>query len=347
MSKQLGNSPDLLHLIHEYGADAVRFGIMISSPAGNDLLFDESSLEQGKFFNNKMWNALKLVKMWQGRIRVISDDLQVNSDANNFAIHWFENRLNEVRIEVDNLMKQFRLSEALKTIYSLIWDDFCSWYLEWIKPGFEEDISENIYLKTVSFFESLLQLLHPFMPFITEEVYHLLKERDDDLIVKQFAPVQQSQPEILQQGNQLKELITSIRDARNKHLIKPKDTIQLFIETDNKEQYKAIETIFAKQVNADSIAFSKQPENTSVTIVSGKEKIYIVANIETDIAAQKERLVKDLNYLKGFLNSVDKKLSNDRFVQNAKADVIELERKKKSDTEAKILAIEQSLSSLA
>ena len=345
MSKQLGNSPDLLHLIHEYGADAVRFGIMISSPAGNDLLFDEGSLEQGKFFNNKIWNALKLVKMWPARIQ--EDEIQVKNDTSNFAINWFKNRLKEVRIEVDNLMKQFRLSEALKTIYSLIWDDFCSWYLEWIKPGFEEKIPEYIYLKTVSFFEDLLQLLHPFMPFITEEVYHLLKDRDDDLVVRQFETVQSPDLEILKQGNKLKELITSIRDTRNKHIIKPKESIQLFIETEDTKEYIAIESILAKQANAESITFSKQPENTSITIVSGKEKIYIVANIETDVAAQKEKLLKDLIYLKGFLNSIDKKLSNDRFVQNAKTEVIELERKKKSDTEEKIIAIEQSLSSLA
>ena len=190
MSKSLGNSPDLLHLIHEYGADAVRFGIMISSPAGNDLLFDENSLEQGKYFNNKIWNALKLVKMWAEKLLDDSNKLSIenNSYNNSFAINWFENRLNEVRTEVDNLMRQFRLSEALKTIYSLIWDDFCSWYFEWIKPGFEEKIAESVYLKTVSFFDSLLQLLHPFMPFITEEIYHLLKERNDDLIVKQFLP---------------------------------------------------------------------------------------------------------------------------------------------------------------
>jgi len=318
---------------------------MISSPAGNDLLFDEGSLEQGKFFNNKIWNALKLVKMWSARIQ--EDEIQVKSDTSNFAINWFENRLKEVRIEVDNLMKQFRLSEALKTIYSLIWDDFCSWLLEWIKPGFEEKIPGHVYLKTISFFEDLLQLLHPFMPFVTEEIYHLLKDRDDDLVVRQFETVQSPDLEILKQGNKLKELITSIRDTRNKHIIKPKESIQLFIETEGTKEYIAIETILAKQANAESITFSKQPENTSITIVSGKEKIYIVANIETDVAAQKEKLLKDLIYLKGFLNSIDKKLSNDRFVQNAKTEVIELERKKKSDTEEKIIAIEQSLSSLA
>jgi valyl-tRNA synthetase len=345
MSKSLGNSPDLLHLIHEYGADAVRFGIMISSPAGNDLLFDENSLEQGKYFNNKLWNALKLVKMWAKRLPGNRNQLIAETSTNSFAINWFENRLNEVRTQVDNLMSQFRLSEALKTIYSLMWDDFCSWFLEWIKPGFEQQIPEYIYLKTVSFFESLLQLLHPFMPFITEEIYHLLKDRKDDIIVKQFSPPEKFDKEILQQGERLKELITAIRDARNKHNITPKDTIKLFIETDDKKSYQAIESILLKQSNAESISFSSPSKDTFITIVAEKEKIFIVANIEIDVNAQKEKLLKDLNYLKGFLNSVDKKLSNDRFVQNANADVIELERKKKSDAEAKILAIEQTLSS--
>ena len=348
MSKSLGNSPDLLHLIHEYGADAVRFGIMISSPAGNDLLFDENSLEQGKYFNNKLWNALKLVKMWAEKL---SDDnnnllLESNSYNNTFAINWFENRLNEVRTEVDNLMRQFRLSEALKTIYSLIWDDFCSWYLEWIKPGFEENISETVYSTTVTFFEDLLQLLHPFMPYITEEIYHLLKEREDDLIVKQFIPPGKTKTAILQQGNRLKEIITAIRDARNKHNIRQKETIKLHIETNDKEQYDSIKNMLAKQINAESISFSSQPENAFISIVAGKEKIYIETNVEVDVVAQKEKLLKDLNYLKGFLNSIDKKLSNDRFVKNAKAEVIELERKKKLDAEAKILAIEQTLSTL-
>src|SRR5664279_5066739 len=181
MSKSLGNSPDLLDLIAAYGADAVRFGIMISSPAGNDLLFDESSLEQGKFFNNKLWNALKLVNIWEGRQAVTQAAM-----PDSFAVLWFENRLNEVKAEVNVLMGQFKLSEALKTIYSLIWDDFCSWYLEWVKPGFEQLIDVSVQGKTVLFFNELIQLLHPFMPFITEEIYHLLQEKEDDLCVKQF-----------------------------------------------------------------------------------------------------------------------------------------------------------------
>jgi valyl-tRNA synthetase len=345
MSKSLGNSPDLLHLIHEYGADAVRFGIMISSPAGNDLLFDEASLEQGKFFNNKIWNALKLLKMWTLRQ---DDSAEEDPDIlkNSFAVSWFANRSNEVFLQVENLMSQFKLSEALKIIYSLIWDDFCSWFLEWIKPGFDQKIGAAIYTQTVLFFERLMQLLHPFMPFITEEIYHLLQERDDDLIVKQFSTSKSPDENILAQGIKLKELITAIRDARNKHNIKPKETIQLFIETIDKKDYAGFETILKKQSNAESIIFSSQPENASISVVAGKEKIYITADIEIDVNAQKEKLLKDLAYLKGFLNSIDKKLSNDRFVQNANLEIIGLERKKKSDTEARILAIEESLSSL-
>lgn len=345
MSKSLGNSPDLLHLIHEYGADAVRFGIMISSPAGNDLLFDEASLEQGKFFNNKLWNALKLVKMWEAKK---AEDISQKSLVieENFAVTWFQNRLNEAKREVNDLINQFRLNEALKVLYSLIWDDFCSWYLEWIKPPYEQTLSNNVYQKTIFFFEELLQLLHPFMPFITEEIYHLLKERNDDLMVKQFKEAGVSDIKILQQGNELKELITEIRDVRNKHNIKPKETIDIFIETNNENKFDLIKKILSKQINAASISFSAKPQGNVITTVVGSEKIYVKADIEVNTVAQKEKLLKDLDYLKGFLNSIDKKLSNDRFVQNAKPGVIALERKKKSDAEARIHAIELTLASL-
>src|SRR5665213_98437 len=239
MSKSLGNSPDLLTLIHEYGADAVRFGIMISSPAGNDLLFDESSLEQGKHFNNKLWNAMKLLKMWEEGGKPNAESNKQKAEGNEqFAIEWFENRLHEVRNQVETLMKQFRLSEALKTIYSLIWDDYCSWFLEWIKPEYGKSIDQNIYEKAVSFFDDLLQILHPFMPFITEEIYHLLKERKIDLMIKQFAPIKPFHQETLQLGNKLKDVITAIHDEKNKHQIKPKDPIALLKETGNESSYQ-------------------------------------------------------------------------------------------------------------
>ncbi|MEP6584078.1 MAG: class I tRNA ligase family protein, partial [Ginsengibacter sp.] len=353
MSKQLGNSPDLLNLIEQYGADAVRFGIMISSPAGNDLLFDEGSLEQGKHFNNKLWNALKLVKMWaerraesKGELIKESESINVILEVQNegFAINWFQARLQEARIEVDKLMKEFRLNEALKTIYSLVWDDYCSWFLEWIKPDFGGTIDDASYDSAVRFFEDILQLLHPYMPFITEEIYHLLKERNDDLTVKQFEKTVLPDEAILHLGNSLKDTITSIRDLRNKNNIKPKDAVRLYIETQQASAYNPLQQILGKQVNAESIKFNTTPENAAIAIVVGKEKIFIETNIEINPGAQKEKLLKDLDYLKGFLNAVDKKLSNDKFVQNAKPEIIELERKKKSDAEEKIIMIEQSLS---
>jgi len=341
MSKSLGNSPDLLDLISTYGADAVRFGIMISSPAGNDLLFDESSLEQGKFFNNKLWNALKLVKIWEGRQAVTQTQL-----PDSFAVLWFENRLREVKFEVETLMQNFKLSEALKTIYSLIWDDFCSWYLEWVKPGFEQLIDVSVQGKTVFFFNELMQLLHPFMPFITEEIYHLLQEKEDDLCVKQFDTIKTAQQNVLNTGALLKESITAIRDARNKAKLKPKEEITLHIQPADKTHYAHIEALLAKQVNAKEIAYTTENIAQSIAVVMGKDKFYIVTDLPVQAGNQKEDLIKEQQHLLGFLASVEKKLSNERFVLNAKPDVIELERKKKSDAETKLKVIEESLNRL-
>ena len=369
MSKSLGNSPDLLDLIEKYGADAVRFGIMISSPAGNDLLFDEASLEQGRNFNNKIWNALKLIKLWEGRKgedhnaeardALLLSQLTMNADIglmpvvpvgvveeDNFATQWFESRLAEVSVEIENLYKQFRLSEALKILYSLIWDDFCSWYLEWVKPGFEQPIDAAVYNKTVYFFEQLMQLLHPFMPFITEEVYHLLKEQTEDLVVKQFEKKGKPHHKILEQGNILKEVITAIRDVRNKNQVKPKDRIKLHIQTDHKDNYRSIEDILTKQVNTESIAYTDHTIDNSISVLVNKDKFFVETNKAIDTSVQREQLLKDLEYQKGFLASVEKKLGNERFVQNAKAEVIELERKKKADAETKIRIIEESLSTI-
>ncbi len=372
MSKQLGNSPDLLGLIDQYGADAVRFGIMVSSPAGNDLMFDESALEQGRNFNNKLWNALKLVKMWEGRQSSIVngewstineqssasnapdktnsasqssiDNLPLNS--NQFAIEWFDNRMSQVKSEVDSLMKQFRLSEALKTVYSLIWDDFCSWYLEWVKPGFEQPIAAAVYHKTVGYFEELMQLLHPFMPFITEEIHHLLKEQPTDLCVTQTIIYPKPIPEILEQGELLKKVISSLRDARNKNQVKPKDTIQLYIQSIAPAAYTSIENILSKQVNAASISFTSEPIVNTIVVAVEKDKFYLETERQLDSAALKSDLLKDLQHQQGFLISVQKKLSNERFVQNAKPAVIDLERKKQADAEARIKTIEESLATL-
>ncbi|HTM93294.1 MAG TPA: class I tRNA ligase family protein, partial [Flavisolibacter sp.] len=344
MSKSLGNSPDLLDLIDRFGADAVRFGIMISSPAGNDLLFDDSSCEQGRNFNNKIWNALKLVKMWEGKLQTPNPKLQTS----NFAVDWFENRLNEVKAEVEEMYKQFRLSEALKTIYSLIWDDFCSWYLEWVKPGFEQPIDQSVYERTIAFFTELMQLLHPFMPFVTEEIYHQLKDRaDDDLCVRQFAPAIKADDSVLQQGELLKQTISAIRDARVKNNIKPKDVVTLYIQGSDENNFTVIQSILSKQVNAPAIHFTKEPKPNTITVVVGSVKFFVETENELDVSSQKEQLVKDLEYQKGFLASVEKKLSNERFVQNAKPEVVELEMRKKADAEQKIKALEESLAALS
>ena len=341
MSKQLGNSPDLLALIEQYGADAVRFGIMVSSPAGNDLMFDESALEQGRNFNNKLWNALKLVKMWEARIAPDSE-----ATDQSFAIEWFDNRMRQVKSEVAVLLQQFRLSEALKTIYSLIWDDFCSWYLEWVKPGFEQPVEAAVYQQTVAFFEEMMKLLHPFMPFITEEIYHLLKTQSTDICITQAGAFQPPMNEILEQGSLLKNVISSLRDARNKNQFKPKETIELHIQTLSAAAYKGIENILAKQVNASGIHFTNDAVANTIVVAVEKDKFYIESEKQLDRASLKDDLLKDLQHQQGFLLSIQKKLSNERFVNNARPEVIDLERKKQADAEDRIRTIEESLATL-
>jgi valyl-tRNA synthetase len=351
MSKQLGNSPDLLDLIDRFGADAVRFGIMISSPAGNDLLFDESSCEQGRNFNNKIWNALKLVKMWEGK-QLANDNKQ--SATGNFAVHWFENRLNEVKIELDSLYKDFKLSEALKTVYSLIWDDFCSWYLEWAKPPVNESIDKAVYEKTVCFFEELMQLLHPFMPFVTEEIYHQLTGRTDDLTVKQYSEIKSPDKAILENAEILKKDITSIRDARKKNEIKNIEKIE-FMGNGSADRFygqdNSLFNLLQKQTNLIYLPPQAVPDivehsKNEINVVSGDRTFFLHIEKQVDKSIQKEELLKELKYQQGFLVAVDKKLSNEKFVANAKPEVIELERKKKADAEEKIKAIEESLAGL-
>jgi valyl-tRNA synthetase len=355
MSKSLGNSPDLLELIEKYGADAVRFGIMISSPAGNDLLFDEGALEQGRHFNNKLWNALKLVKGWEERAKTPAGAGIGTTD--NFAIKWFDNRLREVSTEVEKLLSEFRLNEALKTIYSLIWDDFCSWYLEWIKPGFEQPIDIAVYEKTIDFYEHLVQLLHPFMPFVTEEIYHLLKDRKegDDLCMKQFKAVGPVEKSIVHQGSELKDFLTAGREFRQESNIKFLVPINHVIFPgpifgDNENVY----SILKKQLNILKISFGQEDEKTETSPADTTTTVFPFKNhqvkFETgqiiDASRRKEELQKELVYLKGFLESVNKKLGNERFVQNAKPDIVSQEVKKKTDAEAKIKVIEETLSDL-
>lgn len=349
MSKSLGNSPDLLEMIDRFGADAVRFGIMISSPAGNDLLWDESSNEQGRNFCNKIWNALKLVKMWEERKVEKRSYSPEEAASAHFAIEWFQARLDQVKAELDESMDQFRLSEGLMTVYTLIWDDFCSWYLEWVKPPFgEETVDAHIINSTKQFFEELMKLLHPFMPFITEEIWHQLKERKDgeDICIAVVEKPGAADAAVLAKGKLLQDCITAIRDARNKAQIKPKESVELFVETTDAAPYAAIGSILSKQVNAAALTVSAGIVPDAIPVVAGKEKFHMLSSAPVDKDSQRQELVKELDYLKGFLQSVEKKLGNERFVQNAKPEVVDVERKKKADAETKIRMIEETLTNL-
>ncbi len=351
MSKSLGNSPDLLEMIDRFGADAVRFGIMISSPAGNDLLWDESTNEQGRNFSNKIWNALKLVKMWEERKPVTTTYSTQQAEKAYFAIHWFDARLRQVKAELDQSYEQFRLSEALMTVYTLIWDDFCSWYLEWVKPPYgEETIDEKVLNATKGFFDELMKLLHPYMPFITEEIYHQLSARaeGDDICIARLesAAIQDADAGILANGKLLQASITGIRDARNKAQLKPKESVVLYVQTEAPAAYEVIGDILARQVNASSIELTDSTIAQAIPAVAGKETFYLLSSTPIDMGSQKEELMKELEYLRGFLLSVEKKLGNEKFVQNAKAEVVDIEKKKKADAEMKIRMIEESLTTL-
>jgi valyl-tRNA synthetase len=376
MSKSLNNSPDLLKMIDDYGADAVRFGIMISAPAGNDLLFDDSSPEQGKLFNNKIWNALKLLKMWEARLTEpgietadpsgeemvevadvsgFAGSEEDNSDngtvyaqlaKTDFAVLWFAARLAESRIEIERLYARFRLNEALKTIYSLIWDDFCSWYLEWVKPGYGQRIDTSVYRHTVAFFTDLMQLLHPFMPFVTEEIYHLLDDRKDDLCVRQFDKIVAPDPAILQTGILLKAVISGLRDTRNRSKLKMKDEVKLYIITEEKNTYLSVYNILCKQVNANAIAFNTEARGHHVSVVIGRDKFFLETAEPIDNSEEKQGLLKELQHLEGFLESVESKLNNERFMRSARAEVIAMEQKKRADAEAKLTVLRESLAQL-
>ncbi|HYV90387.1 MAG TPA: valine--tRNA ligase, partial [Chitinophagales bacterium] len=341
MSKQLGNSPDLLELIENYGADAVRFGILISSPAGNDLLFDDKLIEQGRNFNNKLWNALRLVKGWQ----VDSIGSLQFSIGNEFASEWFESKLNATIVEVERLFSDFQISPALKLLYSLVWDDFCSWYLEMIKPEFGRQIDEGTFKKTIDFFERLMKLLHPYMPFMTEEIYHLLYDRseDDFITISKYPEAERIDQLILNEGEKAKELITAIRDLRSRNQIKPKEKLKLFASSELDEPTaEAVMKLGALSVIGKT---SEEPEN-SFSFFVGADKFFLESPNRVDSTGEKSRLEKDLEYERGFLESVMKKLSNEKFVANAKGDVIEKERKKAEDAEEKIRLISIQLDKL-
>ena len=341
MSKSLGNSPDPLELIRQYGADGVRTGMLFSSPAGNDLLFDEKLVEQGRNFANKIWNAFRLVKGWQ-----VTEGAQ--PDVNKHAIEWFEENFNKALSQVEDHFKKFRISDALMTLYKLVWNDFCSWYLEWIKPPYEKPIDKATYDQTVGLFEKVLKVLHPFMPFITEELWSNISERDDSdcLIVSSWPQAGEHDNEKLKKVDFLFEVISSIRNTRNNKGISPKEALPLVINGKS-EDFEELEDVLTKLANINGISYSSEkPEHCFSFIVKSTE-FYLEASDAIDVEAEKETLQKDLEYQKGFLKKVEKKLSNEKFVNNAPDQVVEMERQKKADAEAKIKAIEDSLAQLS
>jgi valyl-tRNA synthetase len=341
MSKSLGNSPDPLDLISTFGADAVRAGMLFSSPAGNDLPYDEKLIEQGRNFANKIWNAFRLVNSWQ-----VNDDISI-PEENKLGIQWFESRMNESLATLNDDFAKFRMSSALLTVYKLIWDDYCSWYLEIIKPEFGKPIDKKTYLKTIEFFETLLKALHPFMPFITEELWHELKEREEScVIVAEWPKPQPCDNLILQEGIFAFEIITEIRNARNARGISPKESLKVLVKAGGETLIKNFWPIIKKLSNLSDVVQTREKVENSTTFIIKSTEFFIPLEGRIDPEKERESLLKELAYYQGFLAQVDKKLSNEKFVKSAPPNVIELERKKKADAEVKIKALEENLSRL-
>lgn len=341
MSKSLGNSPDPLELIAKYGADGVRLGILISSPAGNDLPFDSSQCEQGRNFSNKIWNAYRLVDTW-----TVNDDLPQPASSVK-AIEWFKSRFNEELKSINDLFDRFKISEALMATYKLVWDDFCSWYLEMIKPGYQHPIDKKTMEATIGFFEDILKLIQPFTPFIAEELWHELRERQDgeDVIVAKWPEVQPEDQEVLAGFAKATEVITNIRNIRKKNNIANKVKIELLVKK-NGEIDESFDSVIKKMGNLSLLDYvSDKVDNSNSFIVDGNE-YFVPFGDEIDVEAEREKLSEELDYTKGFLKSVQKKLQNERFVSGAPANVVDLERKKESDALNKIAILEEKIASL-
>lgn len=341
MSKSLGNSPDPLELIDKYGADGVRMGMMLSAPAGNDILFDDALCEQGRNFNNKIWNAFRLVKGWQ-----VADVSQTESAA--IAIRWFDAMLKMTADEVADLFKKYRLSEALMVVYKLFWDEFSSWYLEMIKPAYGQPIDRETYERTLQFFDTLLKLLHPFMPFITEELWQHIYDRlpGESIMISPLhiaAPVEADR-ELISQMEAVKEIVAAVRAVRNQKNIAPKEVLNLEVTGDN--PYVAFNAVICKMANIDMIKIVAQKTEGTASFMVGTTEYAVPLGNLVDVEAEIAKQEAELKHLEGFLAGVRKKLSNERFVANAPAAVVELERKKQADAESKIAALQESLAAL-
>ncbi len=340
MSKSLGNSPDPLDLIAEYGADGVRTGMLFSSPAGNDLLFDMKLVEQGRNFANKIWNAFRLVKGWE-----ISEE---ENKSNDIIFGWFDSKLNKSLAEIEDHFTKFRISDALMTVYKLVWNDFCSWYLEMIKPDYGKPIDRYTFDKTIGFFERLMKVLHPFMPFITEEIWSEIKDRGagEDVIVAEWPKVGAFDTQLISEMDEIIEVISSIRNTRNSKGISPKEALVLHIKTSAEDHFKRYFGIIQQMANISEIHFTQEKVDGCVSFVINKDEFFIPMEGNIDLDKERERINQEINYQKGFLNGVMKKLGNEKFVTGAPEKVVEMERKKKVDAEAKIKALEESLANL-
>ena len=340
MSKSLGNSPDPLELIQKYGADGIRTGMLFSSPAGNDLLFDEKLCEQGRNFSNKIWNAFRLIKGWE------VDGHQENQ--NQTAMAWFDARFNQALTEIEGHFENFRISDALMVTYKLVWDDFCSQYLEMIKPGYGQPIDKGTYDQTIGYFEKVMKILHPFMPFITEEIWHEIRERKDRdcIIVASWPEKSTFDKNLLDKAALNFDIISNIRNIRNNKQIPHKEMLNLAIKTGDKAFLDGFSGIVKKLANINEIKFTEEKIDNALNFVIKGNEFFIPMEGQINIEKEIEQLEGELTYTKGFLVSVNKKLSNERFVNNAPEQVVVNEKKKKADAEAKIRALEESLAAL-
>src|SRR5574344_26935 len=341
MSKSLGNSPDPLNLIAHYGADGVRMGMMLSAPAGNDILFDESLCEQGRNFNNKIWNAFRLIKGW-----TVNDEIQ--SEENRIATKWFDSILKKTNAEVNDLFGKYRISEALMAVYKLFWDEFSIWYLEMIKPAYGSPIDKTTFNETIQFFNALLKMLHPFMPFITEELWqHLYQRKEGDSIMLEnlkMNSISKCEENLISDIEKVKAIVSGVRTIRNQKSISPKDKLDLEIMNENIfEDYDCVITKMAN-LSAIKVITEKNPKNAEFMV--GTSEFTVPLGDLIDVEAEIEKQETQLKHLEGFLESIKKKLQNENFVAHAPESVVAMERKKQNDSEEKIAAIKESLSAL-
>ena len=341
MSKSLGNSPDPLVLIDKFGADGVRMGMMLSAPAGNDILFDESLCEQGRNFNNKIWNAFRLVKGWE------TADIEQPKSAE-IAVKWFDAKLKEVNEEMQKQFKEYRISEALMTVYKLFWDEFSSWYLEMVKPAYGQPIDQKSYDATLRFFDALLKMLHPFMPFITEELWqHIYDRKDGESIMREKlempAPTAEEQ-KLAADIEAVKQIIAGVRTVRNQKNIAQKE--QLSLQVVGKNDFEAYNDVTLKMANLDKIEVIAEKSADASSFMVGTDEFAVPLGDLIDVAAEIEKAEAQLKHLEGFLMGVRKKLSNENFVAHAPEKVVALERKKESDSVEKIAALKATIEEL-